>query len=264
MSDSHSEDSGVDPEQSDAADQHGQAAAPDPRLAALNGGMASVVRASREGEDLTAAGIFQAVGGVRGVLEAVVPGLLFVVLFVFTQDARLSALVPGGLAVLLVVARLVQRETIVSAISGMLGVGIAVVITLITGRGVDYFLSGFVVNVAWGVGLLASILVGWPAIGLLIGMLDGDMRGWRKKPKVRMTAFWLTVMWLGLFVLRLAVQVPMYLAERVEALGVARIVMGVPLYALVLIVTWFAVRRLRASSDDSSGKKGVISGENTP
>uniref|UniRef100_UPI003A865D0B DUF3159 domain-containing protein n=1 Tax=Leucobacter sp. BZR 635 TaxID=3378705 RepID=UPI003A865D0B len=238
----------------------GQAA----RLASLNGGIARAVRAGAEGEDLTAAGVFQAIGGVRGVVEAIVPSLLFVVLFVVTQDARLSALVPGGLALLLVALRLIQREPVVSALSGMLGVGIAVIITLVTGRGVDYFLSGFIVNIAWGTGLLASILVGWPAVGLLIGMLDGDMRGWRKNRRVRRTALWLTVMWLGLFVARLAVQLPMYLAERVEALGVARIVMGVPFFAVIIIVTWFAVRRLRSSSDDSPDKKGVISGENTP
>lgn len=234
------------------------------RLPALNGGIARAVRAGAEGEDLSAAGVFGAIGGVRGVIEAIVPSLLFVVLFVITKDARLSALVPGGLALLLVIMRLVQRETIVSALSGVLGVGIAVIITLITGRGVDYFLSGFVVNIAWSAGLLISILVGWPAIGLLIGMLNGDMRGWRKHSKTRRTALWLTVMWLGLFVARLAVQLPMYLSERVEALGVARIVMGVPLFAAIIVVTWFVVRRLQSSSDDSPDKKGVISGENTP
>lgn len=259
-------DSPRDPDSTDGAPEgeqsgvSGQAA----RLAGLNGGLARAVRAGAEGEDLTAAGVFAAIGGVRGVVEAIVPSLLFVVLFVITKDARLSALVPGGLALALVVMRLVQRETIVSALSGMLGVGIAVIITLVTGRGVDYFLSGFIVNIVWGAGLLISILVGWPAIGLLIGVLNGDMRGWRRDRRVRRTAMWLTVMWLALFIARLAVQLPMYLSERVEALGVARIVMGVPLFAVIIIVTWFAVQRLRSSSDDSSGEKGVISGENTP
>lgn len=261
MSDPHSDSSGVDPSaQGDDTPAVGDAtpapaAAPaalpeSARAAALSGGIARAVRAGAEGEDLTAAGVFAAVGGMRGVAEAIVPSLLFVVLFVITQDARLSALVPGGLAVLLVLARLVQRETVVSALSGMLGVGIAVIITLITGRGVDYFLSGFIVNIVWGVGLLASILAGWPAVGLLIGMLDGDFKSWRKQPKIRRAALWLTVMWLGLFVARLAVQLPMYLSERVEALGFARIAMGVPLFAIVIIVTWFSVQRLRSSSDD--------------
>lgn len=234
------------------------------RLAARGGGLARAVRAGAEGEDLTAAGVFGAIGGIRGVIEAVLPSLVFIVLFVITQDARLSAIAPGGLAVILVVLRLIQRETVVSALSGMLGVGLAVIITLITGRGVDYFLWGFVVNIAWGTGLLVSILVGWPALGLIVGAIQGDFTNWRKQPKVRRAATWVTVMWFGLFVARLAVQLPMYMADHVGALGIARIVMGVPLFATVVIVTWFAFRKIRSSSDDSGAETGVISRDNTP
>lgn len=234
------------------------------RIPALNGGIGRAVRAGASGEDLTAAGVFAAIGGVRGVLEAVVPTLLFVLLFVITKDARLAALIPGGLALLLVIARLVRRSTVVSALSGVFGVGIATIVTLVTGRGIDYFLSGFVVNIAWGAGLLISVLVGWPAIGLLIGGLEGDFKSWRKDARIFRTALVLTVIWLGMFVARLAVQLPLYLSDRVEALGFARIAMGVPLFALIIVVTWFAIRRVRPSSDDSSGQNGVFSGENTP
>ena len=234
------------------------------RAAALSGGIAKAVRAGASGETLTAAGVLDAVGGVRGVIEAIVPSLLFVLIFVPTQDARISALVPGVLALLLVVVRLVRRETFISALSGMLGVGIAVTITFITGRGVDYFVSGFFVNIAWGIGLLVSIVIGWPAVGLLFGLLDGDFRSWRRVPKLRRAAVLLTAMWLALFVLRLAVQLPMYMAGRTAELGVARIVMGIPLFAVIIVVTWFAIRRVRPSSDDSGRENGVISGENTP
>lgn len=234
------------------------------RAGALGGGIGRAVRAGASGEEVSVAGVLEAIGGWRGIVETTVPSLLFVVLFVITQDARLSALVPGGLAVLLVVVRLLFKQPIVSALSGVLGVGIAVIITLATGRGVDYFLSGFIVNIAWGAGLLVSILVGWPAVGLLIGLLDGDVKGWRKDPRVKRAAVWLTAMWFALFVARLAVQLPLYLSERVGALGIARIAMGVPLFAVVIVVTWFAIRRIRTSSDDSRDNNGVISGENTP
>lgn len=230
----------------------------------LGGGLAKAVRAGAEGEDLSAAGVFEAIGGVRGVIEAIVPSLVFLVLFITTQDARISALVPGAIAIVLVIVRLVRRETVVSALSGVLGVGIAVLITLVTGRGVDYFLSGFVINIAWSVGLLVTILVGRPAIGLLIGVIEGDAKRWRRESRVRRMANWLTLMWLALFLLRLAVQLPMYLSEQVEALGVARIVMGVPLFAVIIVVTWFGIRKVRASSDEASGESGVFSGVNTP
>jgi Protein of unknown function (DUF3159) len=53
-------------------------------------------------------------------------------------------------------------------------------------------------------------------------------------------------MWAGLFLLRLAVQLPLYLAGAVVALGIARTAMGLPLFALGLWLTWLMVRRSAA------------------
>lgn len=54
-----------------------------------------------------------------------------------------------------------------------------------------------------------------------------------------MAATWL---WIALFVARLAVQVPLYLDASTAWLGTARLVMGVPLWALALWITWLLVR----------------------
>ncbi|WP_130455534.1 DUF3159 domain-containing protein [Leucobacter luti] len=215
------------------------------------GGMARAVQAGAAGEELNAQSVLAAIGGWRGVAETLLPSLIFLGIFVPTQDARLAAIVPGVLAVLLFVIRLVRRETPVSALSGMLGVGIAVLITLVTGRGVDYFLWGFVINAVWSLGLLISLLVGWPAIGLVIGFVRGDLKGWRRDLRLKRAGTLLTLLWLAMFIARLAVQLPMYLSEQVAALGTARIVMGTPLFAAVIIVTWFGVRRVAKSSDES-------------
>ena len=42
----------------------------------------------------------------------------------------------------------------------------------------------------------------------------------------------------AVFALRLGVQVPLYLADAATSLGVARLVMGLPLYALGLWLAW--------------------------
>lgn len=55
-----------------------------------------------------------------------------------------------------------------------------------------------------------------------------------------------TWLWVGMFVLRLAVQVPLYVTGTVGWLGTARLVMGIPLFALTLWVTWLLVRRDRS------------------
>jgi hypothetical protein len=46
-----------------------------------------------------------------------------------------------------------------------------------------------------------------------------------------------------LFLVRLAVQLPLYLAGAVVALGIARTAMGLPLFGLGLWLTWRLVRR---------------------
>ncbi|MGR4009714.1 DUF3159 domain-containing protein [Leucobacter sp. 1207-22] len=218
----------------------------------IGGSMGRAVAAATSGEDLTAEGVLRTIGGWRGVVETIVPAFVFIVIFAITQEARTAALASGALAIVAVIVRLVQRETIVAALSGALGVGIAVLITLITGRGVDYFLSGFIVNAAWSLGLLVSIVVGWPAIGLILGFLRGDVTGWRKDRFVRRAAVWLTTLWLLLFLGRLVVQFPMYLANQVEMLGVARIVMGIPLFAAGVVVTWLVLRKLPKPEDAES------------
>jgi hypothetical protein len=44
------------------------------------------------------------------------------------------------------------------------------------------------------------------------------------------------------FALRLVVEVPLYLASNVAALGIAKVVLGLPLYAPVVLMTWLFVR----------------------
>jgi hypothetical protein len=52
-------------------------------------------------------------------------------------------------------------------------------------------------------------------------------------------------MWAGLFIVRLLVQLPLYAASAVVALGIARTAMGLPLFGLGLWLTWRMVRPVR-------------------
>lgn len=217
---------------------------PEPKRGLAQAGIARGVTAGLQGEDVSARGILTAVGGVRGILETVVPALLYLATFVVTQDARTSVIAPAALAVLLVVIRLVQKQSVVTALSGAIGVAISVVTTLITGRGEDYFLPGFWINAAWALALIISVSVGWPLLGFVAGMFSNDLTGWRKNRVVRRASMIASLIWLSLFVLRLIVQVPMYLTGDVASLGVARLVMGTPLFALVVLVTWLLFRNI--------------------
>lgn len=194
-----------------------------------------------------------AVGGVRGVVEAVAPGLLFVVVYIATgqqlRPALVAALAAAGLAV---VARLVQRTPVTQAFSGVLGVGVGVFWAWRTGDASNFFAYGLLVNVTYLVGTLVSVVAGWPLVGLVVGMFSarGPLGGgpwsavveWRADPVLRRRYTLATWPWVAMFALRLLVQLPLFFSDEVVWLGTAKLVMGVPLTAVVLWLSWMLVR----------------------
>ncbi|MBD5787675.1 DUF3159 domain-containing protein [Cellulosimicrobium terreum] len=230
--------------------------------------------------------IAEAVGGVRGMVESVAPGLVFVVVFVASRDLRAALVSAIAVALVAVTVRLVQRTPVTQAVGGVLGVLIGVVWAWRSGDAEDYFAWGLWTNAVYLVVLLVSLLVRWPLVGVVVeafrsgfggqgpstaqgepeperdepaagaaaptgaqgqatvpGGFAAWADGWRSnRPLVRryVGATWL---WVGLFAVRLAVQVPLYTHEAVGWLGTARLVMGLPLWALVLWLTWALVRR---------------------
>jgi hypothetical protein len=193
------------------------------------------------GHTPTATDIWSAVGGVRGLVEAVVPGLTFLTVFSLTGVLSWSVLAPLALAVVFVVARVVSRSTVQPALIGMGGIAASAAVALWSGRPEDNFVLGLWVN---GIGftvMLVSILVGRPLIGVISGLLVSDPQ-WRADRAKRQLAIIATSLWVGLFGARLVVQVPLFFQGAVAELAIARLVMGLPLYALVLWLSWLLMR----------------------
>ena len=186
--------------------------------------------------------VWAAMGGWRGVLESVLPGLAFVLLFTFTQNLLLSLVCSVGLAAAFTVARLVQRSTLSAALGGLIATVAAAALALWTGRGQDNFVPGLITNAAYGTAFLVSAVIGWSLIGLAVGFLMNEGTAWRADPRKRRVFFWLAMAWAALFFARLAVQLPFYFSGDVTTLGTVKLVMGLPLFAPLVAVTWLAVR----------------------
>ena len=199
------------------------------------------------GEVPTGRSLLKAVGGLRGLVESILPGLAFLVLYATTKNLPLSVLVPVALAVLFVVTRLLTRTPVTQAFAGIVGIAISAILALVSGRAEANFIPGIVINTLSLAVLLISILVRWPLIGVIVGFLTNETSQWRAQKAKRRVLYLTTWLWAGLFALRLAVEVPLYLAHEAEWLAGVKLLLGVPLYAGMLWVTWLLVRAVYGS-----------------
>ncbi|MCX7522444.1 DUF3159 domain-containing protein [Microbacterium sp. STN6] len=226
--------------------------------AALGQSLASAARRSGIGtlaEDETPTGraMLQALGGVRGLAETILPGLVFLVLYTFTKNVPISLAASVAVAAVFTIVRLIGRTPVTQAVAGLIGVGASAILALITGRGEDNFVPGLITNAVFALALLISMLVRWPLIGLVAGFLMDQGTAWREHKGPMRVMQLITFVWVLMFVARLAVEFPLYLAGNIEALAIAKLLMGIPLYAPLLLLTWLAVRAVFGKRTEAPG-----------
>lgn len=188
----------------------------------------------------------KAIGGWRGLVDSALPSMLFILIFVFQQDlnnALIAALILGGI---LLFIRLFERKPLTQVISGFVGLSISVLITWRTKDASNFFLTGIITNAVYGFALLVSVLIRKPLIGYLVGSLVGDTSGWLKHPLLVRAYTIVTWLWVGVFGLRLVIQIPLYLNDSVALLGSVKIFMGWPLYLFSVWLTYQIVQTARA------------------
>ena len=198
----------------------------------------------------------EALGGTRGVIEATAPGLVFVIVFVATRALVPTLVAASCVALLACAIRLVQRQRVQQALSGLFGVAIGVIFAAATGRGENYFAWGIATNVAMALAFALSVLLlRRGLVAQFYGPLAGLATGWQADPAhadLARRCNLLTWMWAGIFALRVAVQAPLWLGGQVAALGIAKLALGLPLFALGAWATWWGLRGYSSSSEDAS------------
>jgi hypothetical protein len=178
-------------------------------------------------------------------LDAGIPLALFTVVYAAAgRDLALSLWIAVGSGVALAAIRLLRREPLQNVIAGLVGLGLAAFLAARTGRPEDVFLPGLVINVGYGLAYLVSIIVRWPLLGVFVGIVTGQGMSWRDDPVLLRAYMKASALWVVMFALRLAVQVPLYLAgdDRLGWLAGARLVMSWPLFLLVAYLSWVIIR----------------------
>jgi predicted membrane protein len=186
--------------------------------------------------------ILAAMGGKKGLLDSGLPALVFLLVFNLKKDVTTASYVALALSLVLTLIRLLRRETIQHAISGVIGVAICAWLSKRTGKAEDFYLPGLWTNLGYGIAYMISNLLRWPVLGLLIGPLIGENLRWRKDPLRRRVYIKATWLWVGLFFIRLLVQYPLYKSGNVNALGTARLIMGYPLFIATAWLTWIVIK----------------------
>lgn len=187
-----------------------------------------------------------ALGGWRGSVETALPTIVFVAVWTVTQNVTTAAVAALGLALVLALVRVVQRSSLQHVLGAVVATAIAAFFAVRSGQAQDAFLPGILTNAAYLVGTVVSVLVRWPAVGFLVGAGDPrakeDPFAWRRDAGMIRVCARLTWVLVGVYVVRLAIMVPLYLGAQVTLLGVAKIVLGWPLWvAGVAVMGWLLV-----------------------
>ena len=186
--------------------------------------------------------ILAAMGGKKGLLDSGLPALLFLIVFNIDKDVKTASYIALGFSLILTVIRLIKKETIQHAISGVIGVAICAWLSNRTGKAEDFYLPGLWTNLGYGTVYMISNLLKWPILGVIIGPLIGENFLWRKDPARRRVYIKATWLWVALFAIRLVVQYPLYKSGNINALGTARLIMGYPLFILTAWLTWLVIK----------------------
>ncbi len=219
-------------------------------------------------EELVRHQLSEALGGVRGMIEGAAPFIGFTIVWVATRQLSTSLITAVAVAVVLAVIRLVQRQSLRYVVQAVIPTAIAAVVAARTGRAEDVFLPGILYNGALAVIALLSVALRGPLVGFLYGAAIGDPTGWRRdRGLVRMTSR-LTLVLAVPYVLRFAVQLPLFLFGSVVLLAIAKVALGWPLLIAALFVVGVMLSRGRTpiarDADTAADGPGPDDGDPLP
>lgn len=197
-------------------------------------------------------------GGVSGLIYSSLPVVTFVVA---SSVAGLPVAIGAalGTAGLVMVWRLIRRESVQPAVSGFFGVAVCALIAYLVGQSKGYFLLGIWMSLLWAVVFAVSMVIRRPVVGYLWSWASGRDNSWRDVRRAVYAFDLATLCWTLVFTARFLVQGHLYDLGKTGWLGAARIVMGWPLTGLAALVTYAAIKAvLRATGDGEPAQDQVV------
>jgi hypothetical protein len=178
-------------------------------------------------------------------IDALLPPLVFVLANAFfsLEVAVLAAL---GLALSLAVLRIFRKQSWYYALGGLLGVGLAAGLALLTQNASSYFLPAIIGSALLSLAALVSIFIGKPLAAWLSHLTRGWPLNWFWRWDVKPAYTEVTWVWALLIAVRLGIQILLYQQGDATTLGWANFVLGWPVTIAVLVLSYlYGIWRLR-------------------
>ena len=196
-----------------------------------------------QASERTGFSIVEATGGWVGIAESTLPFIAFTVTWTAAgRNVTTGAIVAVAISAVLALIRLLKKQTVQFAFSGLIGVAFGAFVAARSGKAEDFFLPGILINAASATAYLISIAVRRPLLGLIFSTMTGESKSWHEDPVQRRAYTKASWIWVGLFSFRLSIQLPLYLSGEVGPLAVARVITGLPLFALGLWLSYLLLR----------------------
>lgn len=209
----------------------------------------SIVHEIKQDSELLA----KALGGWAGVIDSGLPFIVFTVAYLATnRNLQVTLYAALGTAAILALLRLARRQSLQQVLSGLFGIAIAAFIARRTGNADNFFLPGILTNAAYAAACLISIFMKRPLLGYVLEAMRGNDMSWVKNDKKHNLFSTITWLWTLIFGIRVAIMLPLYFLGQTAALGTLKILLGYPLFALGIFITYRLLTKDKLLANENS------------
>ncbi|GAA2625906.1 DUF3159 domain-containing protein [Streptomyces axinellae] len=196
---------------------------------------------------VTEAALFEAFGGIRGLVETTVPGLVFIAMYTVNKDIRMAAITALVISGVMVVFRLLRKDTVKHAFSGIFGVGFGVLFAMMTGNAKDFYLPGMLYTLGLALAYLITSMAGVPLLGVVLGPVFKENLSWRKRNPGRKKAYTkASYAWGFILLAKCAILFPLYLWGNTAQFGWVTVALKIPPFLLAVYLTWIFLAKAPA------------------
>jgi len=170
-------------------------------------------------------------------LDAIFPPLIFVIVNAF-GNLNLAAILALLIAAALTSFRAIKKQSWKYALGGFVGVAIAGALAYFTKSATSYYLPALISSTFIVLSATLSIILGKPLAAWTSHLTRAWPINWYWLPQVKPAYTEVTLLWSLLFILRLAVQIQLYLKGDATSLGWTNIILGWPFTIIILVISY--------------------------